>query len=50
MKKRGMKKRKPTPAGIAAEIRRVLKGEGSAKHAEGVQWLFKEELTYTRKC
>jgi 3-methyladenine DNA glycosylase AlkD len=39
-----MKKRKPTPAGIAAEIRRVLEGEGSAEHAEGVQWFFKEEI------
>ena len=39
-----MKKRKPTPAALAAEIRRVLKGEGSAEHAEGVQWFFKEEI------
>jgi hypothetical protein len=38
-----MKKRKPTPA-AAAEIRRSLKGEGSAEHAEGVRWFFKEEI------
>jgi 3-methyladenine DNA glycosylase AlkD len=39
-----MKKRSPTAAAVAAEIRRVLKGEGSAEHAEGVQWFFKEEI------
>jgi 3-methyladenine DNA glycosylase AlkD len=39
-----MKKHKPTPASIAAEIRRVLKSEGSVEHAEGVQWFFKEEI------
>jgi len=39
-----MTKRKATPAAVAAEIRRVLKGEGSAEHAEGVQWFFKEEI------
>jgi 3-methyladenine DNA glycosylase AlkD len=44
MKKRGMQKETPTPAAVAAEIRRILKGEGSAKHAEGVQWFFKEEI------
>jgi hypothetical protein len=32
-----MKKRKPTPAAIATEIRRILKGEGSTKHARGVR-------------
>jgi hypothetical protein len=39
-----MKKRKPTPASIAAEIQRVLKGDGSAEHAAGVQCFFKEEI------
>jgi 3-methyladenine DNA glycosylase AlkD len=39
-----MTKSKPTPAAVAAEIRRILKGEGSAGHAEGVQWFFKEEV------
>jgi 3-methyladenine DNA glycosylase AlkD len=38
-----MSKRK-TPAYIAAHIRRVLKDGGSAPHAEGVQWFFKEEI------
>jgi len=39
-----MSKRKITPNYIAAHIRRVLKGGGSAPHAEGVQWFFKEEI------
>lgn len=39
-----MPKRKVTPAYIAAHIRRVLKDGGSAPHAEGVQWFFKEEV------
>jgi hypothetical protein len=39
-----MTKRKPPPVAVAAEIRRVLKGESSAQHAEGVQWFFKEEI------
>lgn len=39
-----MPKRKITPAYIAAHIRRVLKDGGSAPHAEGVQWFFKEEV------
>jgi 3-methyladenine DNA glycosylase AlkD len=39
-----MAKRKITPAYIAAHIRRVLKDGGSAPHAEGVQWFFKEEV------
>jgi len=39
-----MAKRKITPAYIAAHIRRVLKDGGSAPHAEGVQWFFKEEI------
>ena len=41
---RGMPKRKITPAYIANHIRRVLKDGGSAPHAEGVQWFFKEEV------
>ena len=39
-----MPKRKITPAYIAAHIRRVLIDGGSAPHAEGVQWFFKEEI------
>ena len=39
-----MAKRRITPAYIAAHIRRVLKDGGSAPHAEGVQWFFKEEI------
>jgi 3-methyladenine DNA glycosylase AlkD len=39
-----MAKRKITPAYIAAHIRRVLRDGGSAPHAEGVQWFFKEEI------
>ncbi len=35
---------KPSPATIAAEIRRLLRDGGSAEHAEGVQWFFKEEV------
>jgi len=32
------------PADIAAQIRRALKEGGSAEHATGVQWFFKEEI------
>jgi len=39
-----MATRKPSAAGIAAEIRRLLRDGGSAEHAEGVQWFFKEEI------
>ena len=39
-----MPKRRITPSYIAAHIRRVLKDGGSAPHAEGVQWFFKEEI------
>ena len=39
-----MPNRKISPACIAAHIRRVLKDGGSAPHAEGVQWFFKEEV------
>jgi 3-methyladenine DNA glycosylase AlkD len=33
-----------TPAEIAAQIRHALKDGGSAEHAAGVQWFFKEEV------
>jgi len=33
-----------TPSEIAAQIRRALKDGGSAEHAAGVQWFFKEEI------
>jgi len=36
--------RRKTSAYVAAHIRRVLKDGGSAPHAEGVQWFFKEEV------
>jgi 3-methyladenine DNA glycosylase AlkD len=39
-----MAMRKITPEYIAAHIRRVLKDGGSATHAEGVEWFFKEEI------
>jgi 3-methyladenine DNA glycosylase AlkD len=39
-----MATRKPSAAGIAAEIRRLLRDGGSAEHADGVQWFFKEEI------
>lgn len=39
-----MPERKPTPASIAAEVRVQLKDGGSAAHARGVQWFFKEEI------
>jgi len=39
-----MPKRRITPNYIAAHIRRVLKDGGSAPHAQGVQWFFKEEI------
>ncbi len=32
------------PAEVAAQIRRELKDGGSAEHAAGVQWFFKEEI------
>ncbi|MFZ0297878.1 MAG: DNA alkylation repair protein [Candidatus Sulfotelmatobacter sp.] len=35
---------KTTPAAVAAQLRRVLKNGGSAEHATGVQWFFKEEI------
>jgi 3-methyladenine DNA glycosylase AlkD len=33
-----------TPAAIAGQIRRALKDGGSAGHAAGVQWFFKDEI------
>jgi 3-methyladenine DNA glycosylase AlkD len=39
-----MPKRRITPEYIAAHIRRVLKDGGSAPHAKGVQWFFKEAV------
>jgi 3-methyladenine DNA glycosylase AlkD len=39
-----MATRKSTPTVVAAQIRRMLKDGGSAEHAKGVQWFFKEEI------
>src|ERR1700733_3129967 len=39
-----MSKRATTPHHAATEVRRVLQDGGSAKHAAGVQWFFKEEI------
>jgi 3-methyladenine DNA glycosylase AlkD len=39
-----MTPRKPSPATIAAEIRHLLGSEGSAEHAAGVQWFFKDQI------
>jgi 3-methyladenine DNA glycosylase AlkD len=33
-----------TPAAVASQIRRALKDGGSAGHAAGVQWFFKDEI------
>jgi 3-methyladenine DNA glycosylase AlkD len=33
-----------TPAEVAAQIRHALKDGGSAEHAAGVQWFFKDEI------
>ena len=35
---------KATPEAVATKIRRALKDGGSAEHATGVQWFFKEEI------
>jgi 3-methyladenine DNA glycosylase AlkD len=35
---------KPSAARVAEGLRSLLKGGGSAKHARGVQWFFKEEV------
>jgi 3-methyladenine DNA glycosylase AlkD len=34
----------PSPSKLAAEIRAVLRRRGSAEHAKGVQWFFKEDV------
>jgi len=39
-----MSTRKLRPAQVATQIRRALKGGGSAEHAQGVQWFFKDEV------
>src|SRR5215471_16723474 len=39
-----MKKGQPNAKAVAAQIRRALKQGGSAEHAAGVQWFFKEEI------
>ncbi len=39
-----MPRPKTTPAAVAAQIRRALKDGGSAEHAAGVQWFFKDEI------
>jgi len=39
-----MPERKITPAKVATEIRSILRLDGSAEHAKGVQWFFKEEI------
>lgn len=35
---------KASPAAVAADIRRALKDGGSADHAAGMQWFFKDEI------
>ena len=40
-----MQVKKNRPKEIAAQIRRALTDGGSAEHAAGVQWFFKEEIT-----
>ncbi len=35
---------KVTPTRVAAQIRQALKNGGSAEHASGVQWFFKDEI------
>jgi 3-methyladenine DNA glycosylase AlkD len=39
-----MASRRRTPASVAGEICRMLKSGGSAEHAKGVQWFFKEKI------
>jgi 3-methyladenine DNA glycosylase AlkD len=39
-----MTKRRPTPSRVAVQVRRTLRDGGSAEHAAGVQWFFKEEI------
>jgi 3-methyladenine DNA glycosylase AlkD len=39
-----MAARRPSPKTFAADIRHLLRDGGSAEHAKGVQWFFKEEI------
>jgi len=39
-----MPRLKTTPAAVATQIRNALKNGGSAEHAAGVQWFFKDEI------
>jgi 3-methyladenine DNA glycosylase AlkD len=39
-----MTPRRRSPESIAAEIRHLLRNGGSAEHADGVQWFFKDEI------
>jgi 3-methyladenine DNA glycosylase AlkD len=39
-----MSERKATPTKVATDIRRLLKDGGTAEHAAGVQWFFKEAI------
>jgi 3-methyladenine DNA glycosylase AlkD len=39
-----MPETKSSPSSVAAELRHALKHGGSAEHASGVQWFFKEEI------
>jgi 3-methyladenine DNA glycosylase AlkD len=39
-----MPRPKTTPAVVAAQIRRALRDGGTAEHAAGVQWFFKDEI------
>jgi len=39
-----MRQRKETSSAVAAQIRKALRDGGSAEHATGVQWFFKEEI------
>jgi 3-methyladenine DNA glycosylase AlkD len=39
-----MTRRRRSPESIAAEIRHLLRDGGSAEHADGVQWFFKDEI------
>jgi 3-methyladenine DNA glycosylase AlkD len=38
------RQRSGAPTEVAEQIRRALKGSGSAEHAPGVQWFFKDEV------
>ena len=39
-----MAERKNSPSSVASQIRHALQDGGSAEHAAGVQWFFKEEI------